>query len=381
MSRARSPIAAAVPVAAGRSLLFLLTYGGSLVSCDDLDDTYPDVPPCFDKLVAHGATLDDDPKNCGKCFHDCGPDNMCVQGECTADRNWALWPIPDLPQTNDNYQVDADVVRDLTTGLEWQRHASIERVPIKEVRAHCTGLDLNGSGWILPTRIELLSIVNYTRTFPAINVDVFPDTQSAEFKHEWWGATARSRDDSPRDQIDFSEGSTIYFQDEVTPYQPVLSHFIRCVRSTAPPKPLEAHYEIERETVLDTQTGLRWARIATPQCTTSDCPPENQINSYEEALQFCDDLVLGEYDDFRVPSLLELHSIVYPLADYMGTVRVDGDAFPDEQWDLDSGFYSSTMYAPSVDDGEPYPWMIKFQTGEAHRDLGATRVRCVRTDE
>jgi hypothetical protein len=81
-----------------------------------------------------------------------------------------------------------------------------------------------------------------------------------------------------------------------------------------------------------------------------------------------------------VPSLLELHSIVYPLADYMGTVLVDGDAFPDEQWDLDNGFYSSTMYARSVEDGAPWPWMIKFQTGEAHRDLGATRVRCVRNE-
>jgi hypothetical protein len=46
-----------------------------------------------------------------------------------------------------------------------------------EAIAYCTGLNLDGSGWRLPTKDELVSIVDTTVTSgPEINQTAFPNT-------------------------------------------------------------------------------------------------------------------------------------------------------------------------------------------------------------
>jgi uncharacterized protein DUF1566 len=68
------------------------------------------------------------------------------------------------------FEVVGDVVRDLTTGLEWTREAaSDKRLTWAEAKEACEKLDLAGGGWRLPTIKELLSLVDYERHDPAID--------------------------------------------------------------------------------------------------------------------------------------------------------------------------------------------------------------------
>jgi len=51
----------------------------------------------------------------------------------------------------------------------------------------CADLDLGGhTDWRLPTRIELLALVDDTRYRPAIDSEAFPDTRSDDY---WTGTT------------------------------------------------------------------------------------------------------------------------------------------------------------------------------------------------
>jgi len=85
------------------------------------------------------------------------------------------------------YIVSADdlTVTDTSTGLVWQRDGSGPRAGCSgksglpctwsEAIAYCTGLNLDGSGWRLPTKDELVSIVDTTVTSgPEINQTAFP---------------------------------------------------------------------------------------------------------------------------------------------------------------------------------------------------------------
>lgn len=70
-------------------------------------------------------------------------------------------------------------VTDLNTGLMWQQGDEYNQNPIYHAWPgalyYCDHLDLAGySDWRLPTRHELLSIVDRGRWDPAINTDYFP---------------------------------------------------------------------------------------------------------------------------------------------------------------------------------------------------------------
>jgi len=75
-----------------------------------------------------------------------------------------------------------EITRDPATGLEWQAVPFAEAMTFKQAEKACKELHLGGHGdWRLPTRAELLSIVDDTRHNPAIDTDAFPDTPSAWF--------------------------------------------------------------------------------------------------------------------------------------------------------------------------------------------------------
>jgi hypothetical protein len=79
-----------------------------------------------------------------------------------------------------------EIVRDNTTGLEWQAIPFDKRMTWKDADKACRVLRLGGhEDWRLPTRAELLTLVDDTRVSPAIDTDAFPGTPE-----EWfWTAT------------------------------------------------------------------------------------------------------------------------------------------------------------------------------------------------
>jgi len=102
-------------------------------------------------------------------------------------------------------------VADVTTGLMWQQTVPSNPVTQDEADAYCANLSLAGhTDWRLPTKIELMSIVDFGRTAPAINLTFFPNTPSKFFVSVSWN---------------------IFFQDGTTYISnPTDLYYVRCVR-------------------------------------------------------------------------------------------------------------------------------------------------------
>jgi|SRR6185436_9506221 len=61
-------------------------------------------------------------------------------------------------------------VSDTQTGLMWEKVGNKDYLTFKEAEKYCKKLALAGKkNWRLPTREELVSIVDYTRSNPAID--------------------------------------------------------------------------------------------------------------------------------------------------------------------------------------------------------------------
>ena len=79
------------------------------------------------------------------------------------------------------YEVAGDTVKDIKTGLTWQRTVTAAPTTWSGATEYCAQLALSGGGWRLPGMRELLTLVDPTRSFPAIDVSAFPNTPSALF--------------------------------------------------------------------------------------------------------------------------------------------------------------------------------------------------------
>ncbi|MBC8132649.1 MAG: DUF1566 domain-containing protein [Deltaproteobacteria bacterium] len=115
---------------------------------------------------------------------------------------WADWPMPNHPGSQlPNEQkyaliggVDGETVRDEITNLTWQRRAPDQRLTWQAARDYCAALSLGGwNDWRLPSRVELVSILDLSRTNPSINLEAFPDSRG-----EWYWTASPQADDSER---------------------------------------------------------------------------------------------------------------------------------------------------------------------------------------
>jgi hypothetical protein len=87
------------------------------------------------------------------------------------------------------YAYDQQTVSDKQTGLMWQRTTSDGGVTFDEGAAYCEGLAYaSHSDWRLPTRIELLSIVDTSTQRPAIDYFAFPGAPADTF----WTSTPKA---------------------------------------------------------------------------------------------------------------------------------------------------------------------------------------------
>lgn len=109
--------------------------------------------------------------------------------------------------------------------LEWHKATSPDRLNFKDAEAYCKALTTGGhTDWRLPTIQELLSLVDYTRHDPAIDVAQFPDTKS-----NWYWSSSPDAS-APADYAWF-----VYFVfgDAYCNYRDDTA-FVRAVRSVAP---------------------------------------------------------------------------------------------------------------------------------------------------
>jgi hypothetical protein len=89
-----------------------------------------------------------------------------------------------------------------------------------DAKTYCANLTLGGSSeWRLPTRIELESIVDYSKFNPALNTTAFPSTPSEFF----WSSSPGADRTSNAWVVHFNDGSSGSYD---TPF----TNRVRCVR-------------------------------------------------------------------------------------------------------------------------------------------------------
>lgn len=145
----------------------------------------------------------------------------CV-GDCILE--WAAWPMPNpvdagLPNPA-SYKADTETVKDDVTGLIWQRMNPNQTFSWAAAKSYCADLTLGGSSdWRLPTAIELVSIVDFSKSNPSIDTVAFPTTKMGYY----WTTSPVPGNPDRAFIVDFRFGPVSYFG--VTTNQEV-----RCVR-------------------------------------------------------------------------------------------------------------------------------------------------------
>jgi hypothetical protein len=253
------------------------------------------------------------------------------------DANYSVHPM--------NYDVQAEIVTDLVSGLIWQRATPDTTYDWWEARTYCQELALGGfEDWRLPSRIELVSLLDFGGLDPTIDQNAFPDTPSDFF----WTA-------SPVPFLNLAYG--VRFElGFIYDHDPHGSGRVRCVRGDyQPPDP---RFVYDADTVTDAAAELVWQRQQTAAMTWLD------------ALNTCETLDLAGFDDWRLPTLKELQTLV---DDRRLQPSTDIVAFPGcpSEW-----FWSSTPIQFPPNEG----WSTSFTDGYAsiHAFDELHLVRCVR---
>ena len=119
------------------------------------------------------------------------------------------------------------VVKDTRNGIYWEDTPASAKSSEdwKDARRRCERLQLDGmTGWRLPTFEELLSIVDYAKSRPAV---IAPFEYTAE--ESYWSATPFSANFDRAWTIDFRTGETYYSYKRT-------NHAVRCVKEIVEPR-------------------------------------------------------------------------------------------------------------------------------------------------
>jgi hypothetical protein len=285
---------------------------------------------------------------------------------------WATWPMPNSPSSAlanpQAYDTGVTgVATDTITGLIWQRDAQTLSTAdgaagiVDAANRYCAGLSLAGrTGWRVPTRIELVSILDFTR-YPALNTTVFPTTSGAFLVSStvialsstdtlvtavWTGGGNNSAGGgvSPLSE---SSSTTI-------PWELQGPDAVRCVlgQSTLP----DPHYRVRDSIVFDNWTKLAWT------LPTSDVMLPSTLPAY------CAGLAQAG-GGWRAPSVNELETL---YGDFPDGIRGDATAFSGTNFnELRLG--SSGVFVDSSGVSNPPEWLYTVANAATGEQVDVTK--------
>ena len=266
----------------------------------------------------------------------------------------ANWPMPNpvssgLPNPQSYTVIDGAVVQDNVTGLMWQRAANTAGLFWPAALGTCGNLTLGGhDDWRLPSLIELVSIVDFSRVNPAIDNAAFPNPVGGTV----WTSTPVLGSPGEAWYVSFNTGFTYQGHEEL------LSIDMRCVRGGRA-NPAGGRYAFPTpETVSDLGTGLVWQRFS-----------DSTTRGWDDAVRYCSALALPG-SGWRLPSMKELQTLLDLGRQIPALDPAAFPAAPTEQ------YWTSSPLAGSTTDA----WSVSFRVGAASplsRD-NLNWVRCVR---
>ena len=238
-------------------------------------------------------------------------------------------------------------VTDNNTGLMWQQDLQNISVTWQVAVTYCEDLDLGGhTDWWLPDIYDLLSIVHYGRSGPAVDTTYFTEIASGNY----WSSSSRADDDEQAWYVAFNIGQNSYSGK-------TSSARVMCIRGE--PRPASSCSDNGNGTVTDNVTDLMWQ--------------QQDIDSrmtWQDALEYCESRTLAGYNDWRLPNIRETASIV-DWSTYDPAINTTCFLGTEVSW----YYHSSSTYIPAPNNS----WSVYFLLGGI-QVLGKTTayVRCVR---
>lgn len=289
-----------------------------------------------------------------------------------AVRAWTLQKLPDTRQVTSytpTFGEDSDytinpptyadngngTVADQVTELVWQQLDGGEMTWSNAV-TYCQNLELAGyTDWRLPSGHELFSLFDHDRN-PALITTTFP-TNNAEY---WWIANEQVGDSTKAWVVNAGGGIGAHPKSETISAGGIKHFNARCVRNVPGSMPITFSANGD-DTVTSANTGLMWQQAEATAAVT-----------WEDALTYCENLMLGNHADWRLPNIKELRSIV---DDTRSGSPLDPAYFPGVQA---ARYWSSTTLFGHTSSA----WFVDFTSGLASYNDKADQlpVRCARGD-
>ncbi len=277
------------------------------------------------------------------------------------DANYIINP----PSLTDNGN---GIITDNLTGLMWEKKSAANEgltYTYSEAVEYCKNFSLGDyTDWRLPSRKEFSTILNYEGYSPALDKRYFPDYTSNNVFY--WTATDKINDSNLNWVLQVSFG---LFE---TRNKTTKKAKVRCVRGMH--EPSQTYTDNGNGTVTDNLTGLMWEQ------KTDDGGSGDKDNTYtwKDALAYCENLVLGNYSDWRIPTPKELERLVDLSQSSPPTI--DTTHFPHTGSGLYwtgttcSGCHRRKAFAEDFNTGRLY-YGNKYYEGVYYENY----VRCVRT--
>lgn len=186
-------------------------------------------------------------------------------------------------------------ITDKITGLMWQKVDGGEMTHSSALQ-YADSLTLGSfTDWRLPIAFEIYSIQNLQVNNPALNTTYFTKS-NAEY---WWTSDLQVNDNSRVWVSNAGGGIGNHLKSETISAGGTKRYHARAVRNIKENISLQKRFEvIDDDVMVDSLTGLMWQRKIS-----------NNPMTWENALAFSEQLSLGNYNDWRLPNIKELHSI------------------------------------------------------------------------
>jgi hypothetical protein len=248
------------------------------------------------------------------------------------------------------YSSTATTLTDSVTGLAWQLEPEALTKTQVDAVAYCEALALEGhEDWRLPTRLEYVTMLD--EGLPG--GFAVPTKIPSETTGMHWTASASGS----------SVNAFFVVQDDfgkVNVASSATELKARCVRGPA----LSGTLTVGTDTTIDAMTQLEWQRSSL----------DESARSWSEALAHCETLTHAEKDDWRLPSIKELVTIVDESA--TAAPLLDQASFGDSSAPR---YWSSTPALTFADERVAFTLDTSFGGTPDMKMTDSAAARCVRT--
>lgn len=303
-----------------------------------------------------------------------GGSGTCVPATC-GSHNWACWTMPNpaglgLPNPANYTDLGDETVRDNVTCLIWQKgnltSGSTNTFTFADAQTACAASTVAGRTWRTATRVELTSIVDFSRTSgAAVNVTYFTALSGYTWTATPWVVSQIATKPQDAWMINFADGLTSNGALQSGAY------YTRCVSSgdgttTSPPAiPPNQYTTVATGEVQDNYTGLIWQQADSVSTMTQP-----------EAVSNCASLALNGHSAWRLPSIHEIATLVDDNpAIAKVTPAINQTVFPTTAGT--TPYWTSSLYRGQAVSTHA-PWTLSFTDGFTNYNKTAGIAKCVR---